>query len=381
MIARLAVAGYRSLRDVNLELGALSVITGANGSGKSSLYRSLRLLAEAAQGRLVASLAAEGGLASTLWAGPEKISRSMRSGDHPVQGTRRSGPASLKLGFSSEDYGYAIDLGMPSPGNPFPLDPEIKVEMMWTGEWMRPAALFAERRGPMVRLRRSKTGEWRTSFANLSGFDTMMMHSADADDGVELLLMRERMRGWRFYDSLRTDFDAPARRPQVMTYTPVLASDGSDLAAAIATIFAIGDDLALEEAVEDAFPGSRLSVDHGQGVLHMHQLGLLRPLAASELSEGTLRYLLLVAALLSPRPPELMIFNEPESSLHPSLVGALARLLSKAAASAQIVVVSHSEPLVEALRSEANATEILLEKDFGETRASGDGGKWVWPSR
>jgi predicted ATPase len=73
MITRLSVAGYRSLRDVRLELSPLTVVTGANGSGKSSLYRALRLLADVAQGRVVQSLAAEGGLQSTLWAGPEQF--------------------------------------------------------------------------------------------------------------------------------------------------------------------------------------------------------------------------------------------------------------------------------------------------------------------
>ena len=64
MITKLAIAGYRSLRDVRLPLGPLNVVTGANGSGKSSLYRALRLLADIAQGRIIQSLAAEGGLHS-----------------------------------------------------------------------------------------------------------------------------------------------------------------------------------------------------------------------------------------------------------------------------------------------------------------------------
>ena len=114
----------------------------------------------------------------------------------------------------------------------------------------------------------------------------------------------------------------------------------------------------------------------------MHQTGLLRPLAASELSDGTLRYLLLVAALLSPRPPELMILNEPEASLHPSLLDALARLLRKAAEKCQVIVVSHSEPLVTALGQDEGAVKILLEKDFGETQVSGASApRWDWPKR
>ena len=382
MITRLAISGYRSIRDLTVELGALNVVTGANGSGKSSLYRSLRLLSEAAQGRLIASLAMEGGLSSTLWAGPESISRDMKSGKYPIQGTVRRGPISLKLGFSSDDFGYAIDLGQPI-SSPFPRDPEIKVEAMWTGGTLGRANLFAERRGAMVRLRRGDSGEWRTSLSNISMSDSMVTHCADPDDGLELLLMRERMRNWRFYDALRTDQDAPARRPQITTYTPVLASDGSDLAAAIATILAIGDAQAFEEAVDDAFPGSVVDIagdEHGS--VEMRQTGLLRSLSASELSDGTLRYLLLIAALLSPRPPELMILNEPEASLHPSLLDALARLLSKAARNCQIILVSHSERLVEALCEEEDVRRILLEKAFGETKVSDeDGPRWVWPSR
>jgi predicted ATPase len=383
VIGRLAIAGYRSLRDVVLELDQFTLITGANGSGKSSLYRALRLLAETAQGRLVSTLAAEGGLSSTLWAGPERFSREMIDGDIPVQGTRRSGPVSLKLGFSGEDFGYAIDLGLPEPMHPFQRDPEIKVEAMWTGTLLGRTNLFAERRGATVKLRQADSGAWRGALGNLLAFDSMVTHCADPADGLELLTMRERMRNWRFYDSLRTDADAPARRPQIMTYTPVLASDGADLAAAIATILAIGDADVLGETVDDAFPGARIGVaGMDYGVVTMHQPGLLRPLEAKELSDGTLRYLLLVAALLSPRPPEIMILNEPEASLHPSLLDALARLLVHASRRCQILLVSHSERLIEGLRVESSIHEIALSKRLGETRVEGvDAPRWDWPKR
>ena|ERR1700728_4583026 len=69
MIRTVAVQGYGSLRDLLLPLGQLSVITGANGSGKSSVYRSLRLLADAALNSVVASLAREGWLAADFLGG------------------------------------------------------------------------------------------------------------------------------------------------------------------------------------------------------------------------------------------------------------------------------------------------------------------------
>ena len=218
--------------------------------------------------------------------------------------------------------------------------------------------------------------------ADLSPFDSMVTHCAEPTDGAELLGLRERLRGWRFYDALRTDPQAPARRPSVMTITPVLAGDGADLAAALATIRAIGDEAALDEAVEHAFPGSHLHVAAGEsGGLRLAQHGLLRPLGTAELSDGTLRYLLLVAALLSPRPPELMVLNEPEGSLHPSLMPPLARLLATASRRCQVVIVSHSEALIAALRAE-RPDAIRLEKSFGETRApDGDAPRWTWLKR
>lgn len=388
MITRLAVSGYRSLRDVRLSLGPLNVVTGANGTGKSSLYRALRLLAEIAQGRVIQSLAAEGGLPSTLWAGPETLSRTMKRGVHPVQGTTRSTRVALKLGFAGPDYGYAIDLGLPPPpdgprASRFTRDPEIKVESVWTGELLGRANAFAERRGPFVRVR-DDGGQWREVYRSLSPADSMMTHGADPREALELLLLRDRMRDWRFYDQLRTDRDAPARRPQIGTRTPVLGGDGADLAAAIQTILEIGDHEALATTIDDAFPRARLEVSEADGYfeLAMEQHGLLRPLKAAELSDGTLRYLLLVAALLSPRPPELMILNEPEASLHPDLLPPLARLIAAAATRSQIVVVSHADGLVSALRREADSREIVLEKELSETLVrDGERPSWNWPAR
>jgi len=117
MLKSLAIANYRSIRELVLPLGPLNLVTGPNGSGKSNLYRALRLLVDTVQGAIVASLAREGGLDSTLWAGPESISRRIRSREVPIEGVRRKEAVSLRLGIASEDFGYAIDLGLPIPSD------------------------------------------------------------------------------------------------------------------------------------------------------------------------------------------------------------------------------------------------------------------------
>ncbi|OZM82905.1 AAA family ATPase [Pseudonocardia sp. MH-G8] len=381
MLTTLAVENYRSLRDLVLPLSRLTVVTGANGSGKSSLYKALRLLADAARDGAVAALAREGGLPSALWAGPETVGA--------VRGTRRTKAVGLRLGFSGDEFGYALDLGMPIPGETaFNRDPEFKRECVWSGPVLRPAALLADRGGPVVRGR-EPSGAWGREQHRIGLTDSLLTAFADPRISPEVLVVRERIRSWRFYDHFRTDADAPARQARVGTRTPVLDHDGADLAAALQTIREVGDPAELAAAVDDAFPGSRLEVaaaEDGRFALQFHQPRLLRPLSAAELSDGTLRYLLWVAALLSPRPPELLVLNEPETSLHPDLLPALAALIAAAAARTQVVVVTHALPLVRALEAVGDDSALLeLEKEDSATVLAGQGlldrPSWHWPKR
>jgi predicted ATPase len=128
-----------------------------------------------------------------------------------------------------------------------------------------------------------------------------------------------------------------------------------------------------------------VEAESGRFELRLQQSGLLRALSASELSDGTLRYLLWAAALLSPRPPQLMVLNEPETSLHPDLLPALARLILAAAEKTQLIVVSHAPQLIEVLTAASLCTRLHLVKELGETTLEGatlfNKPKWAWPAR
>lgn len=382
MLQTIAVRGYRSLRDIVLPLGRLSVVTGANGTGKSSVYRALRLLADCGRGEIIGSLAREGGLESVLWAGPEQLGGARKQGI--TQGTARTRPLSLELGFTADDFGYLVDLGIPQMAgyrSAFSRDPEIKREAIFAGPVLRRATTLVRRTRDFAEV--SGDSGFDELSRTLPSYRSVLTEYAHPQALPELAAVRERLRGWRFYDGFRVDAAAPARLPQVGTRTPVLSDDGKDLAAAIQTIIEAGFD-DLSRIVADAFDGATVDVDVNNGLfdLQLQQPGMLRPLRSAELSDGTLRFLLWAAALLSPQRPSLMVLNEPETSLHPSLVSPLAALIRVAAEHTQVVVVTHSDSLRAALD---DGTQIELYKDFGETRITGQSllttPPWDWGKR
>lgn len=380
MLTAVAVAGYRSLRDVVLPFGPLTVVTGPNGSGKSNLYRALRLLSQAADGGLIAAIAREGGFPSLQWAGPESA-----TGEAAPQGTVRRGPVAVRLGFASTELGYLTDLGIPQSDQRsfFARDPEIKREQVFAGPVAKPSTLLVDRTRAAARVR---DGEWTTVAQTLAPWESVVTDLAAGDAAPELLALRRLLGGWRFYDHFRVDGDAPARQPQIGTRTATLSHDGSDLAAVWATTVEAGRGAPLDAAVDRAFPGSSVRVADTDGRLRlvMRQPGLLRPLETAELSDGTLRYLLLCAALLPARPGPLIVLNEPEASLHPDLLEPLGELARDASADAQVLVVTHAERLARSLQDAGALTHRLLSTSSGtevDGQAVLDRPAWHWPTR
>jgi predicted ATPase len=384
MLTTFVAANYRSLRDFKLKLEPLTVVTGANGSGKSNVYRALRLVAQAADGRLAETLAQEGGIPSVQWAGPHDTRSQQRRG-LPIQGTASGGkPLRITFGFATDDIAYEIALGLPKADGTsrFNLDPEVKTETVWQQPPQRRGNTWLTREASVVNAR-DRDGNFQRLAFSPDANRSVLSELAEPERYPEVFALRERMRRWRFYDGFRTDADSPLRLARIGVRTGALASDGRDLAAALQTIREIGDAAALDEAIDDAFPGSRLVLlgEPPRFEVGLHTNGLLRALTAAELSDGTLRYLCLLAALASPRPPELVVLNEPEQSLHPDLLRPLARQIVRASARSQIWVISHAAALVAAIEDIANLCAVHLEREFGETRIAGQGilDEPVWP--
>ncbi|MGD9723305.1 MAG: AAA family ATPase [Pirellulales bacterium] len=355
-IRSLGVRGYRSVQRMHLPLAQVNVIVGPNGCGKTNLYRSLYLLNMAANGRLARVLAEEGGMPSCLWAGE----------------VRKGTPKRIAIEVQFDAWRYQFACGLADAGrSAFDLDPYVREEELQFLDGVRRATIF-QRRNRSCELR-DDSGE-RVKFPfELSDSESILSELREPSRFPELSELRAVLSGWRFYHQFRSDAESPLRRPQIGVRTPVLSHDGSDLAAALATILEIGDHEGLKAAVQSAFPGASLLIQPSSGGIEVALIlpQFRREFSARELSDGTIKYLCLLATLLSPRPPSLLALNEPDANMHPQLFDPLARMIGRAARDSQLWITTHSELLAGLLREHAAAHIIRLEMIDGATVVSG----------
>lgn len=364
------IAGYRSVRSIHFPVRQLSVLVGANGVGKTNLYRALELVRSAATGTLARDIAREGGLGSVFWAGDRKASEAPRLALsvtlHDVADS--VGRYDLNVGFPPT---YKVEIGFPRPAAAaFATEAQVKEESLSILSGRRNVAVM-ERKGNSVWARdgegtRFLAGEnllaSETAFSSLRGYP-------------EIDAFRETIAAWRFFHGFRTDAESTMRKPSLAVTSPLLDADGGNLAAVFATLRHIREDsLDLDTAIDDAFPGAVLDVPAPGQFASFSMIFPDMPkraFAAAELSDGTLQFLALMGALLSYRLPPLIALNEPEASLHPELLPALARLIGKAAQRTQIWVVTHSQLLADALASETGVLPRQVVRKNGGTWLEG----------
>jgi predicted ATPase len=366
-LSAVAIRNYRSVRNLWLPVEQLSVFVGANGVGKTNLYKALALLRRAADGTITRAIAEEGGLDSVLWAGPRSDRKPMR--------------LVLKARFDELEYAvevglphsYEIEIGLRQPTEAaFPLEPLVKAERLVAFDGRREIVMM-ERKGPLVTLR-NDDGKRESYQAAVLSSETALASFRDGARYPELEAVRREMLEWRLYHDFRTDAGSPIRRPCHAITTPTLSPDGHDLAAVLATLSVIREDTAeLDAAIDDAFPGGRLEAgDEGSWCrVSLTFPDMPRSFAVHELSDGTLKYLCLLGALMGYRLPPLIALNEPETSLHPSLLAPLARRLASAAGHTRIWIVTHSEDLAGHLQQETGKRARRVVKPAGATGIEG----------
>jgi predicted ATPase len=331
--SRLSVSGYRRLRVVDIALRPLNVLIGANGVGKSSFLDIFDLLAASAGGNLQTAITDLGGMNSLLTADGHANSITFEL----MMDQDGAEPLDYQIRLSSQAAGYALAFETLS-------------------QRRHPKALapfkFIDAAGPRVRYHDpERPGRFVEPNWDYKSQETALSQVP------KLYREPESFRGLladvsEVYHSLDVSARAPVRTPQALSPAPTPGADGADLVSCLFTLRETARDRydAVEDALRAAFPTmERLEfppIAAGRLTLGWREGDLARPIYASELSEGTLRFLWLATLLQSPGLPRVTLIDEPEVSLHPEMLRLLADLMREASSRTQLVVATHSDRFV-----------------------------------
>jgi len=359
-IRRIEVRGFRSLRHVSWEPGRLNVVIGPNGSGKSNLLRAFSLLQTSAHGDLGEAILGMGGIAPLLWDGQaSEISWTVDTappGDNPT-------------------HGFAYDLRLKQLGSSssFRVDREMLSRRSLGQEGQQPDLLLdRERAGSATHDSRSRR---LLAQEGLVPEDGTLLSSVVAPFGDPMALrFQEALRGWSIYHDIRVDPLAPLRQAAVARVERRVSPDGQNLIPVLHTLY-MGDlefrrtaDAAMSAAFGDDYVELVFPPAEDQRVqLRVRWRSLKTEQSAAALSDGTLRFLLLIAILATPAPGALIAIDEPEAGLHPGMFPIVADLALGASDRTQIVFTTHSPQLLDAFRQEPPTTTVARSVD-GETQ-------------
>lgn len=364
LLRSMLAENYRSLRSIRMDLGRVNLFVGENGTGKSNLYRSLQLVQAAVRGGFAQEIAAEGGMASALWTGRRR----------PNEPVRIRLEAELLDEENAITFRYRIEAGLRPPAAAgFAFEPQVKTEELTIETGSRPVTML-KRAGPGIMVR-NEAGRMEEHPEQALTSETALALLGDAGHYPEIGTFRRAVSQWRFFHGFRTDRDSPLRQPCLAVTAPMLDEDGGNLAAVFATLAHTRQDTVdLDRAIADAFEGASLSVpEPGE----FASFGLVFPqfpqrlFQPRELSDGQIRFLALAAALLSYRSPPLVALNEPEASLHPSMLPPLATMIASAARSSQIWLVTHSELLAREVEQRCGTRAKRVIRNEGATWIEG----------
>jgi predicted ATPase len=365
MIQSIQIQGYRSLRDITWHPGKLNVVIGPNASGKSNLLRALALLQDAAQGELSTEIQRDGGMGSLLWDGRTD----------QLRWNLRTDPLERHRDPIKESLTYDLDLIRLGTTSAYRIVNEVLANdyLVKQGKFSTPKK-YLERGPGSAAIFDFEDRRLVPNDRDLADDQSFLSIAAGPFANVVVTGFRDAVCSWSIFRNVRVDRESKIREAVLSHFEKQLAPDGQNLISVLHTLysthreFKADVDRAMKAAFGEDFEELTFPPAADQRVqLRLRWRSLESAQSAADLSDGTLRFLFLVAALANPEPGRLVAIDEPEVGLHPSMLAVVADLALQAADRTQVILSTHSPQLLDAFGEEPIATTVVQSKD-GETK-------------
>lgn len=364
-ILQLHIKGYRSLRDVEWKPGDLNVVIGPNGTGKSNLLRFLELITAASQGRLGKYVQSAGGMEPLVWDGTadgvdfciktspleERRDEKKDSLTYHVKMTKIGRTSTFKIGFEQLANYYRVDVHESS--QPFKLLERTALKGM----------LFDENEKGLL-AQEEAIPETETLLSLATGPFIANRYISE---------FQRQLSQWCVYHDVHVNRDAAIRQPAIAQLTNRVEADGQNLIPVLHTLYMSDRDFkhdvnsAMRAAFGDEFDELVFPPAADQRIqLRLRWKTLRREQSAADLSDGTLRFLLLLTILASPTPAPLIAIDEPETGLHPSMLPIITEYAAEAAKRTQVVFTTHSPQFLDTFHN-VKHTATVAKWQNGET--------------
>jgi predicted ATPase len=334
-----------------IPLGQLNLIIGPNGSGKSNFLEAIDLLRHAPS-QLATPIRDAGGISDWLWKGAERTPTACIN----AVLANPKGPTGLRYVLSFTEIGQRFEI----------VDERIENDRPDVGQ-IAPYSYYHFERGRPVLNIAGKRRYLRREDIDLER--SILAQRRDPDQYPEITYLADVLPKIRLYrDWAFGRYTAPRRPQKVDLPNDMMEPDGSNLGLVLnrlrrdpVTKARLLDAL---RRLYDGIDDFDVQIEGGTVQVFFHEGKTTIP--ATRLSDGTLRYLCLLAVLCHPNPPPLVCIEEPELGLHPDILPTIGELLRDASSRCQLIVTTHSDVLVDAMTDTPDAV-LICEKENGAT--------------
>ena len=352
---------------VQIELEPLNILIGQNASGKSNLIQAVELL-RAAPTNLSIPIIQGGGIEAYVYKGPKRkgmVSLSAEVNDLNSATTYRHEIKFLPVGPRLQLLDEVITAIEPTEAEASEVPP---MQYSYRGGNPVIAAMqfFVDAEDEVY-----NNGWEERNLSNIKSDASILSQRNDPDSYPALNYLAEQYQSIKIYHGFNFDGPNSMRRAQQPDLpTDFLEEDGRNLSLILNDLQYRGAlDTIVEKlkAVYEDVESISVRVAGGTVQTFIRERGMSSPIPAARLSDGTLRYLCLLAILYHPAPPPLICLEEPEIGLHPDLLSGLAEMLKEASQRTQLIVTTHSDLLVSKFSDTPEAVVVCERTPTGTT--------------